>query len=340
MRADVVVFLGPSLSRERARERLDATYRPPARQGDVFRALATRPRVIVLVDGVFEAVPSVWHHELRAALASGAQVLGASSMGALRAAELQRFGMRPVGRIAREYARGERIDDADVVLLHGDADSGYRPLTVPLVNVEATLARAEARGVISPVERSRLARRAAATFYKERTWRGIIDAAPRLGRARRQALLAWVRKNVVDQKALDALAALRLAGRLAGAGPSLPVRALRQSSFVRRRRLVDVDLEGAQPAARPGDDALADLGVRRLLLADFAAMAGLEPSPNDVGAALADISPAGLAADAHQRLARALALERLVLRAPERFVADGPSRLEGLDLERRLQRPR
>ena len=76
MSDEVIVFLGPSLPLERAREVLDATYRPPARQGDVFRALAERPRGIVLIDGVFEAVPSVWHHELRAALASGASSWG------------------------------------------------------------------------------------------------------------------------------------------------------------------------------------------------------------------------------------------------------------------------
>lgn len=95
--SDVVVFLGPTLPVAEAKQLVRATFLPPARQGDVFRVLSDRPGVIVLIDGVFEAVPSVWHHELRAALASGVHLVGASSMGALRAAELHGEGMLPVG---------------------------------------------------------------------------------------------------------------------------------------------------------------------------------------------------------------------------------------------------
>lgn len=335
---DVIVFLGPSLPLARARAVLEATYLPPARQGDVFRALARRPRVIVLIDGVFEAVPSVWHHELRAALASGVRVLGASSMGALRAAELQRFGMKPIGRIATEYARGQRIDDADVVLLHGDADSGYRPLTVPLVTVQATLREAQAKGVVSAREASALERRAAALFYRERTWRGLIDGMPRWSSAKKQALRSWVREHLVDPKAQDALEALAVAGRLRDAPDRASPRALRLSSFVRRRRLVDVaPARVAALEARADAGRLAEDGVRRLLLAEFAALAGIRPTRDEVAAALAQLDGRGLSPDEHLRLASAVALDRLVVRAPERFVADGPSRLEGLDLARRLQ---
>jgi hypothetical protein len=335
----VVVFLGPSLPLERARSLVEATFLPPARQGDVFRALARRPRVVVLIDGVFEAVPSVWHHELRAALASGAHVLGASSMGALRAAELERFGMKPVGRIAKAYASGERIDDADVVLLHGDADSGYRPLTVPLVNVQATLAHAVEAGVLSRAEQRSLERRAAETFYQSRTWRGLLEGMTRWSASRRHDVLAWVRGNGVDQKALDAVEALEFAAQLASDRSALRARPLRLSSFVRRRRLVDVDAARVAALERRDDaEALATQGLRRLLLAEFAAMAGLVPGEDDVAEALLDVDGTGLAADVHLSLARALARERLVLRAPERFVADGPSRIEGLELEARLGR--
>jgi hypothetical protein len=335
---EVVVFLGPSLPVARARAVLDATFLPPARQGDVFRVLALEPRVIVLIDGVFEAVPSVWHHELRAALASGVHLLGASSMGALRAAELEPFGMKPVGRIAREYARGERLDDADVVLLHGDAESGYRPLTVPFVTVQATLAAARAKGVLSSRELRALERRAEATFYRERTWRGLIGGMARWSPGRRQAVLTWVREHLVDPKAQDALEALHVAARLAAGRGRPRAVPLRLSSFVRRRRLVDVDPERvAQLESRADAEGLAAQGVRRLLLAEFAALAGLRPTDEEVAAALLDVDDRGLSPDEHLRLARALSLERLVLRAPERFVADGPSRLEGLELEARVR---
>jgi len=322
------VFLGPTLGVDEARKTLEARYLPPARQGDVFRVLPSRPRVLVLIDGVFEGVPSVWHHELRAALASGVHVVGAASMGALRAAELRAEGMVPVGRIARAYASGRRTDDADVALLHGDADSDYRALTVPLVNVEATVAEALRRRVVSRREAAALLEAARAQFYKRRTWRGLVEATGRAEPAK-AALLTWLRANLVDQKAKDAVEALRLAARLARTPPR-PARVLPLSSFVRRRRLTDA--YGAQLealTALPDADELARQGLRRLLLAAFARLAGLTVpraalAPRDDGAAdeaLAD--------------AEVLALEALVLSAPERFVPDGPSWLEGLALEAR-----
>jgi hypothetical protein len=51
--SDLVVFLGPSLPAAQARKVARCQVLPPARQGDVWRALALRPRAIALVDGVF-----------------------------------------------------------------------------------------------------------------------------------------------------------------------------------------------------------------------------------------------------------------------------------------------
>src|SRR5688572_27665050 len=132
----VVVFLGPSLPATDAKAILPCEVRPPARQGDVFRALGDRPRLIVLLDGVFEHSPSVWHHEIVATNAAGVPMIGASSMGALRAAEFVGTRMiEGVGEVFRAYATGKLVDDGEVALLHASAEHGFRPLTVPLVNV-------------------------------------------------------------------------------------------------------------------------------------------------------------------------------------------------------------
>ena len=56
---------------------------------------------IGLVDGYFGGAAAVWHKEILYALSLGVRVLGASSMGALRAAECAAYGMEPVGEIAR-----------------------------------------------------------------------------------------------------------------------------------------------------------------------------------------------------------------------------------------------
>lgn len=134
-----VLFAGPSLFGQD----VDATgldLRPPARQGDIHRAVRDGADAIGLIDGVFGFVPSVWHKEILFALAQGVRVLGGGSLGAIRAAECADFGMEPVGVIARAYLDGVRYEDADVCLAHAPGEMDFMPLSEPLVDVEASVA--------------------------------------------------------------------------------------------------------------------------------------------------------------------------------------------------------
>jgi hypothetical protein len=207
-----VVFLGPSLPLADARAILDARYLPPARRGDVVRAVrADRPEVIALVDGYFEQVPSVWHKEILWALDSGIRVCGAGSMGALRAAELAQFGMTGAGRVFDAYRTGRFApfddpfeDDDEVAVVHGPGDVGY-PATEALVDIRATLAIAAEAGLLSAPERDAIAAAAKALFYKRRTWRAVLDAArPVVGPRSFLRMAEWLPANRVRQKALDA----------------------------------------------------------------------------------------------------------------------------------------
>ncbi|HKV09730.1 MAG TPA: TfuA-like protein, partial [Thermoanaerobaculia bacterium] len=141
----IAVFAGPTLPREPGpdwRALLDACdVRPPARRGDVLAALAHHPRTIVLLDGYYFTVPSVTHKELLYALDAGVRVIGAASLGALRAAELSPFGMEGVGAVFEGYQTGALDGDDEVALLHAPAEHGYRPITVALVEVRHALAR-------------------------------------------------------------------------------------------------------------------------------------------------------------------------------------------------------
>lgn len=207
-----VVFLGPSLPRAEAEARLDATWLPPAAQGDIWRAATSlRPSVIGLVDGVFRDAPAVWHKEILFALEQGIHVLGAASMGALRAAELAPFGMEGVGRIFAAYRDG-RLDEAgfvpfedddEVAVAHAPAELGWQPLSVAMVDVRCALAAAEAASVISSDVREDLVATAKALFFADRSWPAILA---RLGTADRTRLAAWLSINPVSQKRADALA--------------------------------------------------------------------------------------------------------------------------------------
>lgn len=197
-----VVFVGPSLpdAAELAGEHV--VIRPPACQGDIMRAVGDGAEGIGLIDGLFEFVAPVWHKELLFALSKGIAVLGAASMGALRAAECAAFGMSGIGRIYHDYASGQRIDDADVALLHGPGEFGYPPITVPLVNVDATLASAGAMGLLTNTQLDRLSEAARVIFFKERTWKRVAESAG----LEWPAVAAIVKNAWVDQKRLDAIA--------------------------------------------------------------------------------------------------------------------------------------
>jgi hypothetical protein len=207
-----IVFLGPTLPVADARQILAADYRPPAAQGDLWRAAQARPAAIGLIDGLFERVPSVWHKEILWALSDGIRVYGAASVGALRAVELGPYGMIGVGRIYEAYRDGALTDDDAVAVAHGTEEHGYRALSDALVNLRASWLRAEAERVITGRTRQVLERVAQGLFYPERTLLRVLAGAREDGVTAEEhdALMAWWPEHAVDQKREDALALLRL----------------------------------------------------------------------------------------------------------------------------------
>jgi len=194
-----------------AGQMIGADFFPPVKQGDVYRLAQRAPRVIGIVDGYFEQVPAVWHKEILWAMCHGIHVFGASSMGALRAAELWQFGMVGVGTIFEAYRDGVLIDDDEVALRHGPAEAGYLALSEPMVNIRATLKHARNEGVISEDTRAELERRAKGLFYPERVYPTILNIGRDAGLpdADLTALSRWLPANRIDQKREDALEMLR-----------------------------------------------------------------------------------------------------------------------------------
>ncbi|PWW03564.1 hypothetical protein DFR52_101245 [Hoeflea marina] len=200
-----VLFVGPTLSGAAEMAGPAMAVRPPARQGDIHAAVREGATAIGLVDGVFEYVAPVWHKEILFALSLGVQVLGSSSMGALRAAECDRFGMIGVGSIYRRFASGGIEDDADIAQLHAPGELGYAALTVPLVNVHATLAGLLADRSISRAEFAAIEKAAAVTFFKDRTLDAIAAVAMGLAAGRRAQIRGLLGTRYVDQKRADAM---------------------------------------------------------------------------------------------------------------------------------------
>ncbi|YBV94982.1 TfuA-like protein (plasmid) [Phyllobacteriaceae bacterium JZ32] len=204
-----VVFVGPTLPDASDLVGEDIVIRPPARQGDILEAVRQGANVIGLVDGNFEQVAPVWHKEILHALSQGVKVCGAASMGALRAAECSAYGMQGIGSIYRQYEQGEILDDADVAQLHAPRELRYLSMSVPMVNVAATLRQLRAENLIGSDEAEVLERAARSIFFKDRTYQAVTDRAPLAGAARRAEILDLFLIREVNQKRFDALELLQ-----------------------------------------------------------------------------------------------------------------------------------
>lgn len=217
----VVVFLGPTLTRGEAREIVDAEVRPPAAQGDVYRAARDGARAIALIDGVFERTPAVWHKEVLWALSEGVHVWGASSMGALRAAELHPFGMVGVGEVFRQLRDGALDADDAVAVAHATSEHGWRALSVALVDTRASLDAAVTESVISREERDTFDRCARERYFADRAWPTLFDDARTAGvdEGAIARLASWVKASPRSQKGDDARAMLRALRMFLDASP-------------------------------------------------------------------------------------------------------------------------
>lgn len=348
---EIIAFVGPSLGGAEARALAPCEVWAPARQGDVWRAIERRPKVIALVDGVFEAQPSVWHHELLAAIDAGIFVVGGGSMGALRAAELHAHGVVGVGRIFEWYRDGVINDDSEVALLHADAEHDFRPLTIPLVNVRFAADRARVRRILAPAEADDLVKAASGIFYQERSWPAVLKASS-LGDAKRERLRAFLEKTKPDLKADDARGVLRKAAKLAlKPNPAAkPSRA--QSALVRQRRLAAHAEVLKAMRARPDAHELRDAGLRRALLSGWARTRGFRVTPRQVQQERERWLRAlkipkrdeerflrSLALDEAQllRLLEDVLLERRMLEDARRMLPDGPGDDEALAAEARIR---
>jgi hypothetical protein len=217
----VVVFLGPSLPAGQAQELLPgAIFLPPARQGDIYCAARDRrPTAIGLIDGVFATAPAVWHREILWAMAEARiAVFGGASMGALRAAELDTFGMVGVGKIYDSYRSGRYApfaepfeDDDEVAVYHAPPELGCLPISDAMVDLRETLFAAETAGVIGCGTRDSLAQALKKLHFVERSLVRLGTMAASLATSEGTSLAAWLRAGrAVSQKRRDAEAVLRI----------------------------------------------------------------------------------------------------------------------------------
>lgn len=209
-----VIFLGPSLSTEKARKIFaDADYRPPAKKGDFLR-LAADPdvKMVGFVDGVFlQDYPPTPIEVYQLARKEGVLLAGAASLGALRAVELEKFGMIGIGRIFQLYKSG-RVNADDEVAVTFAPEGDYRLQSEAMIDIRYNLYLAHKKGAISSKAKRALARVAKEIYFPHRNYAHIIEEA----RMRHPSLTgeidsfgSYIASNRKSLKEIDAMRLVR-----------------------------------------------------------------------------------------------------------------------------------
>jgi hypothetical protein len=171
-----IVYLGPTLRREEAVKILDADYRDPAKKGD-FLMLSQdtdEKKYVGFIDGVFlhDYPPppiEVYHLATR----KNIELLGASSLGALRAVELEKFGMKGIGKIFQLYKNG--IIDADDEVAVTFVRGSNVLQSEAMIDIRFNLFLAYKKGIITNDTKKRFVKIAKGIYFPFRNYEDIIN---------------------------------------------------------------------------------------------------------------------------------------------------------------------
>jgi TfuA protein len=214
---NVVVFVGPSLDPEKARTILEADYRPPAKKGDLIKlimSLDEKETVVGLIDGYFLLdYPPTPIEVYQLIVRPNTVVIGSSSIGALRAVELEKFGMIGIGKIFQLFKHG-KLDADDEVAVTFSQDL-YRLQSEAMVDIRYNLYLSLKRGFVDKETKDAIAKVAKSIYFPYRTYQNIIEETiknyPQLeNNARRfEAYILRNRKSLKERDALKLIEHIR-----------------------------------------------------------------------------------------------------------------------------------
>ncbi|MFI5501001.1 TfuA-like protein [Nocardia asteroides] len=217
------VFTGPTLSREDSLLKCEGIVaRRPIRHGDLFADSIQPGDVVVIIDGVYHQARALRHKEIMYAMARGVAVLGAASIGALRAAELADVGMIGIGVVYEAFRRGLLEDDGEVAVAQAD-DNSDRALSWPLVTLREALRLAVCEQVLDEAHAADLLVSLRSVFYAQRTTRMVQYQSKQHDAENFFDWLVWHRQQnrfFADVKRSDAVHAVNFAIAHAGSRQS------------------------------------------------------------------------------------------------------------------------
>ena len=208
------IFAGPSIEKEAVEQALPhAVILPPVAQGQIADIVSHNDAAtILIIDGFFYQDLSVMHKEIILALQQGVTVVGCSSMGALRAAELHPFGMLGIGSVFEYYRDNFISGDDEVAVLH-EPSAPFKNLTIPVINLRIFIEKEQDRPGF-PFSRDEAALILDALVgmpFTRRTYEALESALQgHLTESRLHQVMASIRQDVPDYKRRDAMQALEL----------------------------------------------------------------------------------------------------------------------------------
>jgi len=214
---NAIVFVGPSLDTEKARNVLEADYRPPAKKGDLIRlimSLDDRETVVGLIDGYFLLdYPPTPIEVYQLIVRHNTIVIGSSSIGALRAVELEKFGMIGIGKIFELFKYG-KLDADDEVAVTFSQDL-YQLQSEAMVDIRYNLYLSLRKGVIDKETKYAITKVARNIYFPFRTYQNIVEETikrfPKLEdkASRFEAYIVDNRKSLKERDALKLIEYIR-----------------------------------------------------------------------------------------------------------------------------------
>jgi len=209
----IIIYLGPSLPVDEAKKILssdtkrEVTYAPPIKRGDIPKATSVGYNILGIVDGIFFRESAVSPREMMEVLKSNLKIYGSSSMGALRASELDRYGMIGIGQIYKWYKDGTLNSD-DEVALSFDSEE-FIPISEPLINIRETIKKALQENIITKKESEIIFESAKSLYFPDRRWNKIIEISENKIGKDLSKFSKFIQNNRVDLKKQDAILLLQ-----------------------------------------------------------------------------------------------------------------------------------
>ncbi|QNJ06875.1 tfuA-like family protein [Synechococcus sp. MEDNS5] len=187
-------------------------YLPAVKKNDIYRDAEKYDRFLI-VDGVFATSRAVWQREIIHAITIGKTVLGCSSIGALRAAELGVHGMIGSGWVYKNVLSATIEGDDEVSLLYSvDPSGNIISYSVPMATIMWILSSIYGQHYLSDINAAKFLNRIKSKPFNERTFSYILNVANNMLPLSVVNLLKFrLQKKEYDIKSLDFI---NLLGRL------------------------------------------------------------------------------------------------------------------------------